>query len=65
MNVTTIPRTTASAQFNDTELKGMFESCRQQYGGDFGLMVVAMFLEVSEICAELKSRLAALEGKKR
>ena len=60
-----VERTVASKQFNDTELKSMFKSCRQQYGADFGLMVVAMFLEVSERCAQLESRCKQLEARKR
>lgn len=60
-----LERTVASKQFSDDELKRTFDALRLEYGNDFGLMVVAMFLETSERCVQLESRVAQLEARKR
>ena len=60
-----LERTEASRQFTHDELKSIFDGLKQDYGNDFVLMFLAMFLEVSERCVQLETRVKALEARRK
>jgi hypothetical protein len=60
-----LERTTAIRQFTDEELKRTFDSLKQEYNNDFALMLFALHVEMEGRCAQLETRVAKLENKKR
>lgn len=60
-----LERTVASKQFTTEELRTMFDGMRRDFNNDFPLAFIAMFLEVSERCVQLESRVAQLEARRK
>ena len=62
---TFVERTVASKQFSHEELRTMFDGLRKDFNNDFPLAFIALFLEVSERCAQLETRCKDLEARRK
>jgi hypothetical protein len=60
-----VERTIASRQFSHEELRAMFDGMRKDFNNDFPQAFIAMHLETMERCAQLESRVKALEARRK
>jgi hypothetical protein len=52
-------------RFSSARLIDVFDEYKRLYGGDIGLMLVAMNLELQERIISLEDRVVKLEGRRR